>query len=458
MKSLHRLFPRWVWPTLVAVFSIQMWLLSYPAIRPFIDLKGRKIHDYTTAPEGLSLLSKRDQRFMDSMLKWPKREEKCNRCFVNDYHFLYNPIPDVCKRQTAELLILIISSPSNSHQRKRIRESWLKVIQEHFSDQIGAIFLIGRWLASKELRQSLSKEVKAHKDVVLVNFVESYFNLTVKTIMGLKWMSKFCSSAKYVLKIDDDMPLNIPLLLKMVLVHGPSELFQFNIIGKRAKYLEPNRNNQTKWYLPQTYYPEKILPLFCEGPIYLLTNKLATVLLRTSESVPYFPLEDVYMGFCLRVLRNSGIKQFENSTAVTRREFRLIGGDQLKPSNMKTRYLCNCEITGHYYSEANMRRVWDILRKGGCATRKPKDITDDNLFCGLNEFAFNLVLSIDFREKKIAAVQYLVGVLLICSLMTRYIITSRRFKFILRILQLTCLCLIFIILVLNTVVYHYYYS
>ena len=32
--------------------------------------------------------------------------------------------------------------------------------------------------------------------------------------MGLKWMSIFCPKAKYVLKTDDDIFVNIPLLIK----------------------------------------------------------------------------------------------------------------------------------------------------------------------------------------------------------------------------------------------------
>ena len=32
--------------------------------------------------------------------------------------------------------------------------------------------------------------------------------------MGLKWMSIFCPKAKYVLKTDDDIFVNIPLLIE----------------------------------------------------------------------------------------------------------------------------------------------------------------------------------------------------------------------------------------------------
>ncbi len=42
---------------------------------------------------------------------------------------------------------------------------------------------------------------------------DTYHNLTLKTVMGLKWASIFCPQAKFVLKTDDDIYVNLPLLL-----------------------------------------------------------------------------------------------------------------------------------------------------------------------------------------------------------------------------------------------------
>ena len=37
-------------------------------------------------------------------------------------------------------------------------------------------------------------------------------NLTLKSVMGLKWSAIFCPQAKFVLKTDDDIFVNVPLL------------------------------------------------------------------------------------------------------------------------------------------------------------------------------------------------------------------------------------------------------
>ena len=43
-------------------------------------------------------------------------------------------------------------------------------------------------------------------------FQDIYYNLTLKTVMGLKWTSIYCNQAKYIMKTDDDIFVNIPLL------------------------------------------------------------------------------------------------------------------------------------------------------------------------------------------------------------------------------------------------------
>ena len=61
-------------------------------------------------------------------------------------------------------------------------------------------------------------------------FQDTYHNLTLKTIMGLKWMSIFCPQAQYVLKTDDDIYVNVDLLHRSLLEE--SKTLSQNIHGK----------------------------------------------------------------------------------------------------------------------------------------------------------------------------------------------------------------------------------
>lgn len=57
------------------------------------------------------------------------------------------------------------------------------------------------------------EESRAHGDILQEDFVDSYLNLTLKTVMGLKWGSQHCRSAKYFMKTDDDMFINLPAIM-----------------------------------------------------------------------------------------------------------------------------------------------------------------------------------------------------------------------------------------------------
>ena len=62
------------------------------------------------------------------------------------------------------------------------------------------------------------------------NFIDSYGNLTLKTMMGLKWASRYCWRAKFVYKVDDDMFVNVENLLKYLQQYQVSEFQQNQVV------------------------------------------------------------------------------------------------------------------------------------------------------------------------------------------------------------------------------------
>ena len=62
-------------------------------------------------------------------------------------------------------------------------------------------------------------------------FQDIYYNLTLKTVMGLKWSSIYCSQAKYVMKTDDDIFVNVPLLHRVAVKESQAP-FTNQISGK----------------------------------------------------------------------------------------------------------------------------------------------------------------------------------------------------------------------------------
>ena len=58
-------------------------------------------------------------------------------------------------------------------------------------------------------QDSIRNESLVHGDIVQGNFLDSYKNLTYKTVMGHMWVSRFCRQAEFVMKADDDIYLDL---------------------------------------------------------------------------------------------------------------------------------------------------------------------------------------------------------------------------------------------------------
>ena len=52
-----------------------------------------------------------------------------------------------------------------------------------------------------------------YKDILQIDFQDSYRNLTLKSMLSFRWAVDECSSFQYILKTDDDMIVNFDVLI-----------------------------------------------------------------------------------------------------------------------------------------------------------------------------------------------------------------------------------------------------
>ena len=78
-------------------------------------------------------------------------------------------------------------------------------------------FIVARPDNSPALGQ-LEDESRYFGDIVIANINETYMNLALKTLIGIKIVTCFCPNAKYVIKTDDDVYL-LPKKFEQVLSH-----------------------------------------------------------------------------------------------------------------------------------------------------------------------------------------------------------------------------------------------
>ncbi|XP_064417171.1 beta-1,3-galactosyltransferase 2-like [Latimeria chalumnae] len=214
-----------------------------------------------------------------------------------DYNYVINE-PDKCKNKNPFLVLLIPTGPAEIHARNVIRETWGN---ETLIPGVTIIrlFFIGLPVTILEaLQKQLEEESSVYHDIIQRDFLDTYNNLTIKTMTSLEWLTDFCPEAAYAMKVDADMFLNIEKLVKSLLKpHIPTRQNYFT--GFPFIHNRPIRDKNSKWYIPESVFPGQEYAPYCSGTGYVFSVNIVWKILEASYIVKPIYLEDVYIGFCL---------------------------------------------------------------------------------------------------------------------------------------------------------------
>ncbi|XP_071942229.1 beta-1,3-galactosyltransferase 1-like [Antedon mediterranea] len=266
--------------------------------------------------------------------------------FPHNFNLVLNH-PEACNNEDGSrkdifLAVLICTIHKNFEQRKAIRETWSNY-EEINGQKIITIFLLAK-TNDKELQSVVEEENKEFNDLIMEDFQDTYKNLTLKTMMGMKWASMYCPSAKYVMKTDDDMYVSYPNIVNYLMKHPETRkglAMGFLINGA------PIRDPKSKWYMPKETYPGGKYPPFLSGTGYVMSSDVVRKTFIASVDTPFLYLEDV---FCATVWDKIGIKPKRHA------EFH----------NWRTQYsFCRYKriLTTHMVPPGEMRRIWNDQKK-----------------------------------------------------------------------------------------------
>ncbi|XP_065732867.1 beta-1,3-galactosyltransferase 5 [Phocoena phocoena] len=208
-------------------------------------------------------------------------------------------LPDIdCRQDPPFLVLLVTSSHEQMFARSVIRSTWgrEKIVR---GKRIKTFFLLGT-SPRKDMSRAVSQESQQYHDIIQKDFVDVYFNLTLKTMMGMEWIYRFCPQASFVMKTDSDMFVNIYYLTELLLKKNRTTRF-FTGFLKLNEY--PIRKRYNKWFVSKFEYPWDKYPPFCSGVGYVFSSDVAGQVYNVAESVPFIKLEDVFVGLCLEKLQ-----------------------------------------------------------------------------------------------------------------------------------------------------------
>ncbi|KAK3604049.1 hypothetical protein CHS0354_004733, partial [Potamilus streckersoni] len=209
---------------------------------------------------------------------------------INSSYIINNP--NICKDVTnLTFLIMVHTAVPHFYQRQALRETWAnpRLLKSHSSR---ILFLVGR-IKNETVQRSLEAESKQFQDIVQGDFIDDYHNLTHKGVLGYRWITEYCQNAKFILKIDDDVFVNIFRVIDTLLPQFKDG--ERKIAGRLHEYVYMYRSG--KFAVDPDYFPGlNYFPLpYCPGPFVLMPRVIVPEMFEASKTAPFIWIDDVYL-------------------------------------------------------------------------------------------------------------------------------------------------------------------
>lgn len=230
-------------------------------------------------------------------LEEPVRHEKLLNI---DFQYILNN-KSVCKDETF-VLIMVTSYYGNTETRSAMRRTFSA--DDLAQIKFRRIFLLGFAPSDKYTSQkAIEDESRRFGDIIQGNFIEAYRNLTYKHVMGLGWAAQYCSQANFVIKMDDDIVVNVDRIPKLLEMFSNNKQDSF-IAGYILRNMSPIREPANKWFVTNEEYSSNKYPPFVSGWFYITTPKTCLNLYKTSKTMKFFWIDDAFVtGILAKLLR-----------------------------------------------------------------------------------------------------------------------------------------------------------
>ncbi|KAL3855102.1 hypothetical protein ACJMK2_014331 [Sinanodonta woodiana] len=266
--------------------------------------------------------------------------------------------PNICKDVTNfTFLIIVHTAVPHFYQRQALRETWAnpRLLKSHSSR---ILFLVGR-IENETVQRSLETESKQFQDIVQGDFIDDYHNLTHKGVLGYRWITEYCQNAKFILKIDDDVFVNIFRVIHTLLPNFTDG--QRKIACRLHKYSYMHRSG--KFAVDPDYFPllNNFPLMYCPGPFVLMPRRIVPEMFEVARTVPFIWIDDLYLfGILPNEIRNVVFLPLEDVHNREETALKCYLGD--KPCNYLASYAWTPGVMYVYWnSTLNMHK--DLVNK-----------------------------------------------------------------------------------------------
>ncbi|XP_018109391.2 acetylgalactosaminyl-O-glycosyl-glycoprotein beta-1,3-N-acetylglucosaminyltransferase [Xenopus laevis] len=189
------------------------------------------------------------------------------------------------------LLLAIKSHPGSGGRREALRRTWARerLINGY---RVKHLFL----LASSPVRgqmELVKVENQAFGDILQWDFNEEHHNLSLKERCLLEWLHHQLHRVTFIFKGDDDEYVNPQGLVRYIGEHGSSPYVLHGALQRHSLVMR----RHIKYKVSHALFPNSKYPFFLSGGGFLIPGGAVWPLYVASQTLPVFPLDDVYCGF-----------------------------------------------------------------------------------------------------------------------------------------------------------------
>lgn len=153
-------------------------------------------------------------------------------------------------------------------QRNLIRQTYGSIRNVNNVHILAVVFMLGGTNARRAEQVDNSKlnaERIEFGDIIMGDLIDSYRNLSRKSVMAYDWLSTYCSQADLVVKTDDDVMVDIFKLTAELSKWTPDALKSFTFWCGVHGPGKVDRDPKSLYYVSYKQYPKKKFPKHCAG-------------------------------------------------------------------------------------------------------------------------------------------------------------------------------------------------
>ena len=224
---------------------------------------------------------------------------------VNPFTFKYTiNTPGICSLVTnLTYLVYFHSAPDHFTNRYYLRQTWAK--PSLFSDRPSrTVFFLGL-TKNSDTQAQIQNESALYGDIIQEDYVDSYRNLTYKTMSAFKWISRFCPNVQYVIKADDDIVFNMYRWMYNISLSVLSNGGRFMYGGLFTDgEMAVIRDPKSKWYVAKTEHKRDTFASYYSGCSYIISGEIIPEMYNASLYTPFLWVDDAFIGIVVGKVKN----------------------------------------------------------------------------------------------------------------------------------------------------------